>query len=172
MDLADVANFHPDTVPWTEDSTFNAWRDAILKAIPFGDNRDIALKLLSALDPAAGREDVIKAQFWTDALSAPPRGEEREEQLATFLADLACLGRPAPPIGPPVDAAPYVARGLIENGRLRSTGSQVAAVADRLRKGKSDPSACPGVRGFTDNDWAELHQLVVDANRAADKKAM
>jgi len=27
---------------------------------------------------------------------------------------------------------------------------------DRLLKGKSDPTACPGVRGFTDTDWAEL----------------
>ena len=88
-------------------------------------------------------------------------GEEREKQLAAFLADLACLR----------DAAPYVARGLIENGRLRSTGLQVAAVADRLRKGKPDPSGCPGAKGFTDDDWAQLDQLVADASsRAPDEK--
>jgi hypothetical protein len=118
---------------------------------------------LSALDPAADREpeDVIKAQFWSDVLSAPPQGEEREQQLATFLADLGCLE----------DAAPHVARGLIQNGRLLSTGLRVAAVADRLRKGKSDPSGCPGVRGFTDDDWAKLDQLVTGVlSRAAGEK--
>jgi uncharacterized protein YjbI with pentapeptide repeats len=164
MDLADVANFDPDAVPWTADSTFNAWRDAILKTIPLGGRHpDKALKLLSALDPAADREpkDVIKAQFWNDALSALPQGGERKKQLAAFLADLACLR----------DAAPHVARTLIGTHRIpRSTGLQFAAFAERLRKGKSDPSACPGVTGLTDYDWAELDRLVADANRATDEK--
>jgi hypothetical protein len=126
---------------------FAAWRDAILEKIPRealyqlrpGERRDDVLRRLSALDPAA--DEPTDAQFWNDALSASPRGEEREQQLAAFLADLGCQR----------DAAPHVARGLIQNDRLWSTGLQVVAtVADRLRKGKSDPFACPGVAGFTD----------------------
>jgi hypothetical protein len=162
MDLADVANFDPDRMPWTEDSTFNAWRDAILKKILLDGHRDNALKLLAALDPAADREpkDVIKAQFWNNALSAPPHGEERKKQLAAFLADLACLR----------EAAPHVARGLIGNDRIKSTALQVAAFAERVRKGKSDPVACLGVMGFTDADWAKLDILVANASAAADEK--
>jgi uncharacterized protein YjbI with pentapeptide repeats len=179
IDLADVANFDPDTVPWTAGSTFTAWRDAVLETIrlpghqetrgvgsgahaePIVRNRYMALSRLSALDPAADKEPkaVVQTQFWNDALSAPPQGEERKKQLAAFLADLACLR----------DAAPHVARGLIRHGRLRSLGLQAAAVADRLRKGKSDPSACLGVTGFTGDDWAELDRLV-DRAAAADAK--
>jgi uncharacterized protein YjbI with pentapeptide repeats len=158
--LVDVARIDPDTMPWK--TTFAAWRDAILETIPPGTYSG-ALRRLSTLDPAAGKEpeDVIEAQFWNDALSAPAQGEEREQQLAAFLADLGCQG----------DAAPYVARGLIKNGRLQSIGLQVAAVADRLRKGKSDPLACPGVKGFTDDDWTKLDQLVTEAQRrGADEK--
>jgi hypothetical protein len=33
--------------------------------------------------------------------------------------------------------------------------------------GKSDPTACPGVRGFTEEDWAALDRLVGDAPKAA-----
>src|SRR5262249_43593152 len=55
-------------------------------------------------------------------------------------------------------------RGLIRNFRqLESRGSQVAAVADRLYEGKSDPTACPGVKGFTDDDWASLSKLSSDS---------
>jgi Pentapeptide repeats (8 copies) len=187
VNLADVSKIDPHTMPWETDSTFAVWRDAVLETIPeilrdvfrniiletkpeilrpdlrdaFKNSsdtlRDNARERLSALDPAAEEpENVITAQFWTDALSGTAHGEEREKQLAAFLADLACLR----------DAAPYVARGLIENGRLRSTGSQVAAVADRLRKGKSDLSACPGVRGFTDDDWAELDAATAGRRRS------
>jgi hypothetical protein len=124
-----------------------------------GERRDDVLRRLSALDPAA--DEPTDAQFWNDALSAPPLGEEREQQLAAFLADLGCTRR----------AAHYVARGLIRNGRLRFTGLQVVAtVADRLRKGKSDPSSCPGVTGLSDGDWAILDRLVADASRPTDEK--
>jgi uncharacterized protein YjbI with pentapeptide repeats len=161
MNLTDVSRFDPDTMPWTAESagsaesTFAAWRDAILETIPPGSNRRVAQLRLSVLDPLPEKEpkDVIKAQLWNEALSAPPHGEEREKQLAAFLADLGCLS----------EGAPYVARGLIQNGRLRSTGSQVATVADRLYKGKSDPTACPGVKGFTDEDWANLSKLSPDS---------
>jgi hypothetical protein len=156
VDLADVAKFDPDTMPWGEDSTFAAWRDAILDSIP-ETHRNDARVLLSALDPAAEKEpkDVIKSQFWDEAFSAPPQGEERTKQLVAFLASVGCSS----------DAAPYIARGLIQNFSfhlLRSTEPQFTAVAGRLYKGKSDPSACPGVKGFTDLDWANLSKLVPD----------
>jgi len=157
VNLADVAKLDPDTMPWTTtNSAFAAWRDRVLETIreptPFTNYRGRAWDQLSALDPAPEKEpeNVIKAQFWNEAFSAPPQGKEREKQLAAFLATLGCS----------TDGAPYAARGLINNDDLlRSTGSQVAAFADRLYKGKSDPTVCPGVKGFTDGDWADLSKL-------------
>ena len=156
MSLTHVDGFDPDTVPWPTDSTFAAWRDAILETIPRGLARDEALRRLSALDPSPEEEPggVIKAEFWKDVSNAP-QGDEREKQLAAFLADLACSR----------EGAPYVARGLIGNGGFESMGLQIASVADRLRRGKSDQDTCPGVRGLTDEDWSNLDELVVNASR-------
>ena len=76
-----------------------------------------------------------------------------------FLAVLACSG----------DSAPYVARGLIRNLNRQSDSdpallesldaSGLKLFTDRLLKGKSDPTTCPGVSGLTDLDWAELSKL-------------
>jgi uncharacterized protein YjbI with pentapeptide repeats len=166
MSLVDVAEIDTDTMPWETESTFAAWRDARLQTIP-KERWQAVSNRLSALGEEP--KDVLKAQFWKDALSALPQGEEREKQLATLLADLGCsVNDDAVAVK---YAAPHVARGLIANGRLRSTGPQIAPVADRFRKGKSDSSACPGVRGFTDDDWAKLDQLVTGVlSRAADEQ--
>jgi hypothetical protein len=155
-----VAKIDPDTMPWTTaNSTFAAWRDAILDSIPgtlriaILDSipetlRNAVLVRLSTLDPAAEAKDVI--EFWNEASSAPPQGEERENQL-TALAALGCRSY----------GAPHVARGLTRNGLL-STNSQGAVVADKFYKGRSDPTACPGVKGFTDEDWARLSKIDPD----------
>jgi hypothetical protein len=60
--------------------------------------------------------------------------------------------------------APYVAVGLIRNlesadnrGFLDAGGLKL--FTDRLLRGKSDPTACPGVRGVVDADWTNLSEL-------------
>ena len=95
-------------------------------------------------------EDLLDQRYWERAHSSQPQGEEFWGKRAMFLADLACLH----------DSAPYVARGLLRN-LVRITNAFLYLDAggrelfnDRLLKGKSDPTACPGVRGFTDTDWA------------------
>ena len=110
---------------------------------------------LSVLDPQVTKEpeNLFKAEVWIEALSPSLQDEEREEKLAAFFGDLGCSK----------DAAPYVARGLIQHGRLRSTGSQIGVVAARLRNGNFNPSTCPGVEGLTEEDWAKLDELVMKA---------
>src|SRR5262249_29485899 len=137
-------------------STFSAWRDGILKAIQYP---DAVRERLSALDPAPENEpkNSISAEFWKQASSTPPQSKERNARTVAFLTDLACSS----------DGAPYVGRGLLRNGRMEATGSQFAAVAARLRKGKSDQAACPGVKHFTDDDWASLDALVAAARKPA-----
>ena len=97
-----------------------------------------------------GRFGVLDANFWKTAYLSQPQGEEMKRRRGAFLADLACSS----------GSAPYVARGLLRNQRVNSTGGQL--FADRLHKGKSDPTACPGVNGFTEEDWAELSKLVLN----------
>jgi uncharacterized protein YjbI with pentapeptide repeats len=177
MKLTDLTDIDQETVPWGNTS-FTHWRDAILEMIPregLGRNRTprrSASERLSTLDQAASRVSA-DTQFWNEALSATPLDEERDKQLATFLADLGCAR----------DAAPYVTRGLLWNARLHlqraEAGTsrfqpvvlQIIAIAERLRKGKSDPSNCPAVRGFTEKDWSKLDELVVGVGPPPDEKA-
>jgi hypothetical protein len=166
IDLTDLDGVDPATKPWEHrdatPSTFSVWRDGILKAIPTGGGEG-ARERLSALDPVPENEpkNLINAEFWKKASSAPPQSKERNRRTVAFLADLACSS----------NGAPYVGRGLLRNGRMEATGSQIAAVAARLRKGKSEQAACSGVKDFTDEDWASLDGLVAAARKPApDKK--
>lgn len=166
LDITDLDQLDTDTKPWGrsgEASAFATWRDSILKDIP-EDHRGNAIPLLSSLDPDLNEpKDLLTAEFWENARSRQPQGEIREKNLAAFLADLACLDEPSLLIS--TGAAPYLARGLLKYDRMKAIGTQIATVADRLRKGKSDPAACPGVKGFTDEDWALLTKLVADAQK-------
>ena len=83
-----------------------------------------------------------------------------------FLADLACSGRGRLADLWWGDSTPYVARGVLQNLQSREFKEFLDAGArklftDRLLEGKSDSTACPGVRGFTDTDWADLSKLTL-----------
>jgi uncharacterized protein YjbI with pentapeptide repeats len=167
LDLTDLNGLDLGTKPWEQGdaarSTFSVWRDGILSTVPTG-GRDDAGERLAALAPAPENEpkNLIDAEFWSKAsLTPPPPNDEREKRTVAFLVDLACSR----------NGAPYVGRGLMRNGRMEAAGSQIAAVAAGLRKGKSEQATCLGVKDFTDEDWASLDGLVVVASTPApDKK--
>jgi len=159
LDLSDLHGIDLRTKPWEQSdampSTFPIWRDGILKTIPSGGHRDDARERLSPLDPDPEKEPKdSNAEFWERASSAPPQSKER---TVAILTDLACSSK----------GAPYVARGLLRNGRIEATGSEIAAFAAQLRSGKSDPATCLGVKDFTDEDWASLDELVAAARKLA-----
>ena len=157
IDLTDLDGVDRETKPWEQrhvpPSTFSVWRDSVLKAVRYPDR---TRERLSALDPAPENEpkNSINAEFWKKASSATPQSKDRTVAL---LTDLACSR----------DGAPYVARGLLRNGRMKATGSQIAEVVARLRKGKSDQAACLGVKDFTDWDWESFDALVAAAPKPA-----
>ena len=112
-----------------------------------------------------GDEDTRVTNFWNEAAKNSLNNEkEFPKRLAQQLGDLACSA----------DGAPYVARGLLRNGRLRATGQHLLAIVDRMKKARSDPakpeaidlSACPGVEGFTEQDWLSLRSLDDELRRA------
>jgi len=160
IDLADLNGVDAGTKPWEQGrgtrSTFSVWRDDILKAIADG-NRDGARERLSALDPTPENEpnNSIDAEFWKKASAS--QSKERSRRVVAFLTELACSS----------DGAPYVWRGLRHNSRAEATESQIAAVAASLRKAKSDQGACSGVKDFTDEDWADLDELVAATRKLA-----
>ena len=157
IDLTDLDGVDLETKPWEQHhvtpSTFSVWRENILKAIRYPDG---TRERLSALDPAPENEpkNSSNPEFWKKTSPAPPQSKDRTVAL---LTDLACSS----------NGAPYVARGLLRNGRMEATGSEITAVAARLRKGKSDQAACFGVKGLADEDWASFDALVAAAPKPA-----
>ena len=105
------------------------------------------------LDPTGKKEpqELLDQRYWD---SSSQQGEEVRRKRAMFLADLACLEH----------SAPYVARGLLLSMRLIGPefldAGGVKLFTDRLLKGKSDSTTCPGVRRFTDTNWTDLSTLM------------
>jgi uncharacterized protein YjbI with pentapeptide repeats len=159
--LAYLSNIEAHQEPWKDDETFGQWRDAIANSVPAGRFRDEVIDRLAVLDPGKKEpEDVLDQRYWDRAHSSQPQGEAVRGMRAMFLADLACLG----------DSAPYVAGALIRNLNLIRNFKQkgdpelldasgLKLFTDRLSKGKSDPDTCPGARGLTHTDWADLSKL-------------
>jgi hypothetical protein len=162
FDLANFQGCNADTTPWdgTQSETFTVWRDDILKQIPQGIRRAEALhpilnpawrdarELLNALDPGT-EDDGEDAAFWKKMCSVASKSQNQDSKLATFIADLACSR----------EAAPYIAHGLLRNGRIGATRALAGDIANKLLKGKSDPAACPGVLGVADADWTMVYEL-------------
>jgi uncharacterized protein YjbI with pentapeptide repeats len=140
------------TRPWEErkepKQTYQGWRDGILSNIPERAKHK-ADERLSSLDPDKTPRFGPGQKFWTQTQCPRQQGPDAKH-LAEYLATLACSA----------EAAPDVARGLITYGRIERIGAEIATIADRLRKGKADPQNCPGVDGFTKEDWAQLDELV------------
>jgi len=77
-----------------------------------------------------------------------PGGEEHRLQLATLLGDLSCNE----------DGGPYVARAMVRL-RLAALGEQLDRVRDRMKAARKNPETCPGVAGFTEDDWRVLEAI-------------
>ena len=166
--LADFPDIDIHQKPWKDDETFGEWRDAIANSVPAGPLRARVIEQLAVLDPTGKKEskDLLDQRYWERAHSSQPQGEEFWGKRAMFLADLACSGRGRLADLWWGDSTPYVARGVLQNLQSREFKEFLDAGArklftDRLLEGKSDSTACPGVRGFTDTDWADLSKLTL-----------
>src|SRR5262249_55751648 len=158
LNLTIVQDVDVHAKPWAwTNSTFVKWRDEIANIFPVGTLRDSLIERLSPLDDAIELGGMFEAVF---GVSATPR-EEFEKARAEFLTNLACSR----------DWAQYVARSLLESfiweaerawdspPLLDQSRNERRLFAERLRKRKYDAATCPGVKGFTDEDWANLSKL-------------
>lgn len=148
-----------------------------------GERKDLINQRFDRLKPhfQSGAEDDADAAKWAELARqsqvSDPNGTHHRRRLATFLGDLAC--------GPhSSDGAPYVARGLMGQrvpwwhvsrslfgetgpGRLAALGDQLGAVRDRMKAGRKDPDKCPGVAGFTEDDWKQLDSIKLPMSKPA-----
>jgi uncharacterized protein YjbI with pentapeptide repeats len=80
---------------------------------------------------------------------------QRRQRLAKAFGDLACERA----------GAPYIALGLIRQGditknyRLSALGDQFGSLRARMAEGRKNPEKCPGVVGFTEDDWRALDEI-------------
>jgi hypothetical protein len=83
--------------------------------------------------------------------SPDPSSAAYRAWLARVMGDWVC----AP------EGAPFVAEGLTFNqrDRLAALGEQLEAVRARMEAARESPEKCPGVTGFTDNDWKNLDSI-------------
>ena len=94
------------------------------------------------------KSDEENTQFWSEqvAIAARKSSQEMQHALAEFLIGLSCAD----------EAAPYVAGGLIRNGRIATTGLYAKEIEQRLL----DPKTCPGASGLGEDDKYELRAIV------------
>ena len=142
--LAEITDVDRKSLPWDklETASYRAWLDRILNEIPPGERRDEAQASLSTLDPTPANEPTTP---WSASTSIPIDNGQQTEKLEAFLEQLACSSK---------DTAPYVARGLLNNGRLSAVGARITQVAIAFHL-----PDCRGTEGFTDDDWNKLQQF-------------
>ena len=149
LEFTRLAEVDFDEAPWRSRSTFAEWHQQILTQLP-SENRCYDTSF-TTLDPAAAGANEIIENVFRDAIhTSQTHADEVEQQYADFIGDLACS--PA--------LQPYVARGLIANGRFEATGNHIQSIVKKMRKAMTAPQECPGVRGFTDEDWEHLTRLL------------
>jgi hypothetical protein len=140
--FANITQINGDLLPWNsitssnlDSSSYSAWRDSTLKEIPEGEDRERVRQALSILDPAPEKNP---RNVW-DATPA------NETEQSVFLTRLACSND---------GETPYVARALLNSGRLLQAGVALGTIIEGLRK-----SDCRGTEGLTDADWEKLEEF-------------
>ena len=98
--------------------------------------------------------DLKSSMYWSEAQSQTKRLYENETSYKTALAEefirIACDMDVRSRNG-----RPYVARSVLRRfGDLDNVGMNT--VRDRMLSAKKDYSSCPGVEGFTEEDWKKL----------------
>jgi hypothetical protein len=123
---------------------FEKWRDAVVASIPInGARRRVQRRLEDAFESLSGPS--TPEAVWEEAAKNTVRDPATQANFELFLVKLACR----------TVNAPYVLRGLIRNGRLRSTGNRLPSIVETL----GDDKLCPGAKGLTPRDVSELHSL-------------
>jgi uncharacterized protein YjbI with pentapeptide repeats len=100
-----------------------------------------------------GDQDAADKAKWneleTQSLAHDPKGVLLRAALAILYEQIAC---------DEVDGAVYILRRLIIDRRFAALGDQLEGLRKRMKDGR-DKSECPGVAGFTEDDWRALDAI-------------
>jgi uncharacterized protein YjbI with pentapeptide repeats len=88
---------------------------------------------------------------WSEAMKGSSASDRTQlfRVLADHLSSVVC----------DAGGAPYVARGLLNNGRFGFLGDQFSSLLLRLEEGRKDAKKCRGVVGFTEEDWRRVEAI-------------
>jgi hypothetical protein len=167
----------PEKDPIRQREFFATWLHSVLQLVPAADSVRIGGQL-AILAPdldtseiearlsseAAEPTKVLTPAFWQRAVLSPP------PVLAKFVAELGCASVPQP----------YLAQGLVRQGRwiieqevvdpwIDAGRARLAVLTDRLQKGSTEPTACAGTKGLTDDDRDSLHKLIALTSKGSTK---
>lgn len=149
--LIDFGKCDPERMPWHRSgyTEFKTWMDKIFSTIPEGVLYKSAEERLAVLGKISPSDLIGTALLKAACAQDHPQDEERRRRLARFLADLGCSSH----------SAPFVALGLLLSRRIEMPIFG-RVIAERLQNGKSNPAEkCPGIVGFTEQDWANVYSL-------------
>jgi Pentapeptide repeats (8 copies) len=135
-------------------SDITAWIEAVSKFATEEATKERFARLKLGPGFQTPAEDVADVTKWTE-LTKESRASDLDgysKRLGEALAELICDDQ----------GAPDVARGLIRYGRLGALGDQLNSIRTRIKEGRGDPDTCPGVAGFTEDDWKLLDALIPD----------
>jgi hypothetical protein len=130
-----------------------------------GDEKENIAQRLYPLRKEPSEQDKANIATWKSLEDSyhlrDPNVAQHRQRLAKLLGDLACKSA----------GKPYVARGLIDNGRLEALGDQLEGVRERLQGAPEKPNTCQGVAGFTEDDWRRLKGIEAADAAHADPRA-
>jgi Pentapeptide repeats (8 copies) len=140
---------------WSPQS-FDELKQQIAVQVPEGDKRSAALKRIEKLDPTKALEGEYEmAKVWEAQARSSPATEAYEKRLAGIWRETGCAA----------EGAPYVLRNLLVRLEWAFTSYFSPSCAVRNLQGPVlasaflDEAHCPGARGLTDAEKAELEEI-------------
>lgn len=147
-----------------DDSAIEMWRaEAIAHVSAEGRREAIAARFDRLTEGAMSlAQDAELARPWReleeDSRRDDPDRAKHNAARAKILGYFACEGG---------SGSPYVAQRMIAQSGV--SGDRLETFRNRLREGRINPEKCPGVIGFTEDDWRALDN--VQAEPSPDRQA-
>jgi uncharacterized protein YjbI with pentapeptide repeats len=138
----------------------------IAAATEFAGERDktTITERFARLKPAfqTSEQDAVDQAKWGEfarqSATLDPTGAQHLHRLVTILGDLACNANGAPNVARALAGNPSaIARG--QGILMEKFGQRQDGVLERVRSARNNPQTCPGIAGFTDDDWRRLEPI-------------
>jgi hypothetical protein len=147
-----------EALPFNDDDVTDWLSSALFYAD--NDNKSKITERINRLIGSVTELDIENAVIWNDRNQATQNharsGHLFRQLLAEIYGNIICQG------GGRANAH-YIAKTMMTNDFPRASqfyylGDQLDTVRNRMKAGRSDPTQCPGVAGFSESDWQMLDE--------------